>query len=559
MLLRRMRAPLITVIIIYSIAILGFVLIPGMDAEGKPWRMSFFHAFYFVSFMGSTIGFGELPYPFTNGQRLWTLFSIYGTVVAWLYAIGSMLTVIQDTSFRRVINRNSFDRAVRRIKEPFYLICGYGDTGNLLIRALAKRGIRCVVIDIEQECIDALELEDKGIDIPGLCADASDPDNLIIAGLKRPQCTGVIALTNIDHINLSISISSKRLVKNMRVISRVETHDAEANMASFGTDYTINAYDTFATYLATAIHSPSKHLLYDWMTSGSNAPLTEPIMPPHGKWVLCGYGRFGKALRKNLLLEDIDPIIVELDPEGTHAPRTVISGRGTEASTLHDAGIENAVGVIAGTNNDTNNLSIIMTALDINRDLFTVARQNKSMNDHLYELSDINLIMQRANIIARKISTLIMTPMLDDFLRLLSLRDNQWANILVSRISGLTGELSPHLWSVRINNQESPALIQYLKESPHIVVGDLLRDPRKRENKLDCLVLLLKQQTKEILVPDITAGLHEHDELLICGQQYSEQRVRWIQTDYNVLSYVKTGIDRPSGTLWRWLAKTTQA
>ena len=61
LLLRRMRLPLIVVVLAYAISIIGLVLIPGVDDQGKPWDMTFFHAFYFVSFMGSTIGFGEIP------------------------------------------------------------------------------------------------------------------------------------------------------------------------------------------------------------------------------------------------------------------------------------------------------------------------------------------------------------------------------------------------------------------------------------------------------------------------------------------------------------------
>ncbi|MBR9884970.1 MAG: potassium transporter TrkA, partial [Oceanospirillales bacterium] len=71
-LLRRLRAPLITLIVVYAVAVLGFTLIPGQDNDGNVWHMDFFHAFYFVSFMGSTIGFGEIPYAFTNAQRMWT-------------------------------------------------------------------------------------------------------------------------------------------------------------------------------------------------------------------------------------------------------------------------------------------------------------------------------------------------------------------------------------------------------------------------------------------------------------------------------------------------------
>lgn len=118
LLLRRMRVPLIVVILAYAISILGLVLIPGIDEQGNPWQMSFFHAFYFVSFMGSTIGFGEIPYPFTDPQRIWTTVAMYMTVISWLYAIGSLFSLVQDHAFRRVVARTNFTREVRRINNP---------------------------------------------------------------------------------------------------------------------------------------------------------------------------------------------------------------------------------------------------------------------------------------------------------------------------------------------------------------------------------------------------------------------------------------------------------
>ncbi|HAN27667.1 MAG TPA: potassium transporter TrkA, partial [Haliea salexigens] len=97
--LRRMRMPLVILITAYAIATVGFTLIPGVDDQGNPWRMSFFQAFYVVSYTGSTIGFGEVPYPFSPGQRLWTMVSIYLTVIAWLFSIGSIVALLQDPAY----------------------------------------------------------------------------------------------------------------------------------------------------------------------------------------------------------------------------------------------------------------------------------------------------------------------------------------------------------------------------------------------------------------------------------------------------------------------------
>src|SRR5688572_20609177 len=80
LILRRMRAPLITLIVIFAVSVLGLTLVPGEDQAGEPGRMSFLDAFYFMSYTATTIGFGELPYTFTDAQRLWVMVCIYLTV-----------------------------------------------------------------------------------------------------------------------------------------------------------------------------------------------------------------------------------------------------------------------------------------------------------------------------------------------------------------------------------------------------------------------------------------------------------------------------------------------
>ena len=115
--MRRMRAPLIVLIVIFAISTLGLTLIPGQDAEGRPWRMGFFDAFYVMSFTASTIGFGEIPYPFTYDQRMWLTISIYLTVVGWAYAIGSLLALLQESGFRHALALQHFSRKVERMRE----------------------------------------------------------------------------------------------------------------------------------------------------------------------------------------------------------------------------------------------------------------------------------------------------------------------------------------------------------------------------------------------------------------------------------------------------------
>ena len=94
--LRFMRKPLLVLVSVYAISILGMVLMPGQDAAGNPQRMSFFHAFYFMTYTATTTGFGELPVEFTNAQRMWAIVSLYMSVIAWFYANGSIIGLIQN-------------------------------------------------------------------------------------------------------------------------------------------------------------------------------------------------------------------------------------------------------------------------------------------------------------------------------------------------------------------------------------------------------------------------------------------------------------------------------
>ena len=94
--LRRMRAPLILLILVFAIAVLGLTLIPSAQPDGGTEPLSFFESLYFVTYTATTIGFGEIPHALSTPQRLWVTFSIYWMVIGWAYAIGTMLALVQD-------------------------------------------------------------------------------------------------------------------------------------------------------------------------------------------------------------------------------------------------------------------------------------------------------------------------------------------------------------------------------------------------------------------------------------------------------------------------------
>jgi Trk K+ transport system NAD-binding subunit len=234
-----------------------------------------------------------------------------------------------------------------------------------------------------------------------------------------------------------------------------------------------------------------------------------------------------------------------------------VVGRGTEAITLYEGDIENADGIIAGTDDDSNNLSIIITARDLNRKLFTVARQNQRSNDAIFEAAGIDLIMQPGTIISQRIIALLTTPLLTDFLRLTQQQNEEWANILVSRVVGILTDHPPESWTITINRVQSPAIIEMDGKDTRVTMGILCTDPRDITLALPCVPLYLRRGGEEILLPRNDCLLLPGDQVLFCGQRGAETHMRWTMHNFNALNYICTGVDRPSGYLWRWLSERT--
>ena len=144
--LRRLRAPIILLIVIYAVGMMGLVLIPGVDENGQPWHMTLFQAFYFTSYTASTIGFGEIPHAFTDQPA--AVGDGHHLRVGDRLGLPAREPARRSAATRPCARRSSekrFRQRVEALVEPFYLICGFGETGQLIARALDLRGRRFVV------------------------------------------------------------------------------------------------------------------------------------------------------------------------------------------------------------------------------------------------------------------------------------------------------------------------------------------------------------------------------------------------------------------------------
>lgn len=557
--MREMRRPLITLLLVYSASIVVMVFIPGIQVEGKTQYMSIFHAFYFMTYTATTTGFGEIPLEFSNAQRFWAIICLYTSVITWLYAIGSIIRLFQNPFFTRAQSEWRFSRRVERIQKPYVILCGFGDTGSVLTRGLSDYDMPAVIIDSDEERIKALQLRNYTSAMPGFCGDASIPKHLLEAGIRRSNCQAVIAVTNNEEVNLKISALARLLNPNIGIITMSKVEVFEDTLATLGGEvHVVDPFKTFAKVLAAAIHNPGFYSFNNWLVRDEGATLDRYIMPPIGTWIICGYGRMGHEVNRVLNKYGIKTVVIDPNPptEEDHVDKYII-GR-TTAKTLEQAGIEDAVGLLSGTNDDGHNLGILLNARYFNTHLFTIVRQNLHENEVAFHEAKVDMMMQPTLVAARKILFILIAPLLKSFFRYL-LEDKpgrkEEMEAIIHRLRARVGNQKPHLVTVNFTREKSKAVIDVLDQDEIVYLRDLTMDPRGRKTRLDLVVFVIKTGDHEIVLPPGDYEIQENDQLLFCGTRLAHTLFNaTINSEYK-LFYIQNGVYKPRSYLAKWIVK----
>ncbi len=539
--LKRMRAPLILLLLAYSVATAGMALIPGVDSQGQPVNLTIFQAFYFISYVATTIGFGEIPYEFTDAQRLWVVFCIYLTVISWLVAIGNIISLLQDPGLQSVWRRQKFAKQVQRINKKFFIICGFGETGELLLESLNSLGHQCVVVDNDAERINLLDLKSSVYGVPYLLANADDVETLKMAGLLHENCRAVLAVTQNDHVNVKIAVTAKLLHSGVKVICRAHSKEAIANAKSFDTDYIINSNRIFAENISRSFRTPSTQQLTTSLLRRCGRNYFDYMKPPKGHWIVCGYDEFGQEMAKFLDYEGMDYTII-CDSNTINVPH--VHGKGTEAVSLRAAGIEKSVGIIAGTADDTDNFSIIMTARHLKPNLFLVAKQNQESNRLIFQNAELDAVMESARLMMWRIVPLITQSRLATFLHLAKHHDETWGKALMEKLKQLS-ETVPATYDLRFDAKRAPAVTNYLQSGNILRLQELFVTDHENPGKAVALPLMLLRDGKAELLPKLSIPIKAGDIFLMASSDTVRKQVRYTIKHEQDFHYVIHGEEKP--------------
>ena len=556
--LRRLRAPLISIICVYAITIAGLVLIPGMDNAGQPVPMSFFHAFYVTTYTATSLGYGEIPYAFTDAQRLWITFSIYLAVAAWAYSLGTIIALTSDGTFRAMLARSIFNWRARGIAEPFYLICGYGQSGAALARALDRHGARVIVVEPRQERVAHIVLEEYVTPPLALAGDARIAGVLEDCGIRSPHCAGLIALAGDDAVNLAIAIGARVLNPELQIVARAKSAEAARNLAAFEGMHVLNPFTTFAENLHLAITAPEVLRAEEWLTAAPGTPCPARLQVPRGPWVLAGFGRFGQAIGTVLDTAGIE--WHAFDPQMATADSARLIRGGHTEEVLRQAGIEQAGVLVAGAALDAINLGITMLARHLRPDVFVVIRQNHVQDRALIEAAHANVEFVQASLIVHESLQILYTPMLGRFITHMRKAEAGLAEAVITRVRDATGEGAPLAWTFECDVMQAGMFGAFFQRTgAPLCVAHLRTDPVNPDERLLSAALMLERANEPVLLPDDATVLKPGDRILFVGDERARRQQARYLYEPGTVTRVCSGQEPPRSALFRWWQRRAAA
>jgi voltage-gated potassium channel len=162
-----------------------------------------------------------------------------------------------------------------------------------------------------------------------------------------------------------------------------------------------------------------------------------------GHYIVCGYGRMGKIIARELREEGVKFVVIEKTPapyEGGEVP--VLKGDATRDEILSEAGIDRAAGLISVLPSDAENLFVVLSARGLNPNLLIVARANEEGSERKLLRAGATKVISPYHIGGLRMAQTVLKPTVVDFLEFATKSGNlelQMQEIQVQEKSKLIG------------------------------------------------------------------------------------------------------------------------
>ena len=173
--------------------------------------------------------------------------------------------------------------------------------------------------------------------------------------------------------------------------------------------------------------------------------LEKKIKELKNHYIVCGYGRMGKIICRELREKNIKFVIVEKQPELHQENRDLLifPGDATKDEVLKELGIEKAKGLVSVLPTDAENLFVVLSARGLNPHLFIVARAGEEGSENKLVRAGADKVVSPYHIGGLRIAHTVLKPAVVDFIEFATKSGNidlQMEEVLIKESSELVGK-----------------------------------------------------------------------------------------------------------------------
>jgi len=175
--------------------------------------------------------------------------------------------------------------------------------------------------------------------------------------------------------------------------------------------------------------------------------LEKKLKDLEGHYIVCGYGRMGKIIAKELKHENLTFVVIEkndvvMDPDEKEEI-LIVQGDATKDELLKKVGIEKAKCLISALPTDAENLYVVLSARGLNPNLLIVARAGEEGSEQKLLRAGADRVVSPYHIGGLRIAHTVLKPAVVDFIEFATKSGNidlQMEEITIQKDSGLVGQ-----------------------------------------------------------------------------------------------------------------------
>ncbi|HXX56808.1 MAG TPA: potassium channel protein [Thermodesulfovibrionales bacterium] len=234
--------------------------------------------------------------------------------------------------------------------------------------------------------------------------------------------------------------------------------------------------------------------------------LEKKIKGLRNHYIVCGYGRMGKVICKELKEKEANFVVVEKEqiaPDTSGGDVLFIRGDATRDEVLKEAGIERATGLISVLSTDAENLYVVLSARVLNPALSIVARAGEEGSEEKLLRAGADRVVSPYYIGGLRIAHSVLKPAVVDFIEFATRSGNidlQMEEIFVQEGSKIAGSTLDECGIGR----ELGIIIVAIKRSD----GEMLFNPTFRTSiKSGDVLIALGERSKLRVLEDMAGRL----------------------------------------------------